>query len=233
MPGSKQWRQSIRPRIAAAQRQLRDLPIATISVDCGANRRETDLELLMFANPLRITVPDYVVIADDGARCPEEIQALVLDYLVRMTGSDARDQEPGHWLGFQELPGGAFYAQAFRSYSSDVLVRELNGEAEAFREAANRLGGTFLEFGDVSASFRAFPRVRLAVVWWEGDEEFPANASVLFDSSGSHALPIDGFATLGRLLCQALLQAADTVPRPTDRTIEPPSGTLVEQPPEA
>jgi hypothetical protein len=66
------------------------------------------------------------------------------------------------------------------------------------------LGGESFDIGDAAYSFRALPQLPMAVVWWAGDEEFPAKASVLFDEAASHYLPTDGLAILGRMLCRKL-----------------------------
>jgi len=62
--------------------------------------------------------------------------------------------------------------------------------------------------GDASYTFRALPQLPVAVVWWAGDDEFPAKASVLFDETSSHYLPTDGLAILGRMLCRKLANLA-------------------------
>ena len=74
----------------------------------------------------------------------------------------------------------------------------------------HRLGldGTPLEMGDAAFAFDVMPRVSLAVVWWAGDDEFPANATVLFDSASSRYLPTDGLAIVGRMLCRKLAKLA-------------------------
>lgn len=146
--------------------------------------------------------PELVVEEPSGEESPEELQALVLDYLAGADGSSPT----GRWLGFRELPHGDFYWQAFQGYSGDDLVRALNGNSAAFRRGAERLGGSPVALGDAAYAFRALPNVPLAVVWWEGDEEFPPQAAVLFDAVASHYLPTDGLAILGRMLCRRLVK---------------------------
>lgn len=146
--------------------------------------------------------PELVVEEPFGEESPEELQALVLDYLARADGSSPS----GRWLGFRELPHGGFYWQAFQGYSGDDLVRALNREMASFRRGAERLGGSPVALGDAAYAFRALPNVPLAVVWWEGDVEFSPRAAVLFDAVASHYLPTDGLAILGRMLCRRLVK---------------------------
>ncbi|MDA8188688.1 MAG: DUF3786 domain-containing protein, partial [Dehalococcoidales bacterium] len=71
-----------------------------------------------------------------------------------------------------------------------------------------KLRGSPESMGDLSYRFLALPYVPLAMVYWSGDEDFPAAAKVLFDESASHYLPTDALATLGGRLCNMILYAA-------------------------
>ena len=62
-----------------------------------------------------------------------------------------------------------FYAQAFRGYAENRLVRELGtGGLKLFRTRAQALGGTPIEIGDAGYAFAALPHVHLAAVYWLG-----------------------------------------------------------------
>ena len=45
------------------------------------------------------------------------------------------------------------------------------------------MGGTKEKYGDVSVRIQAFPKINLTYIFWDGDEEFPAKANVLFDKN--------------------------------------------------
>jgi len=221
MPIKDQWRDSIRPRIESAQQALQAIDVAGLARNSGARLCDNVLELSLFSTPLRITLPDFDVRTSSGVPCHEETQILILDYLTWAKNERPSDgtQRSNHWIGFQELPGGAFYVVAFRSYTSNALVTELDGDTDRFRHACEGFHGKLFSLGDIAASFRALPTIELAVVWWAGDDEFPAQANVLFDCMAANALPIDGMAALGRLLCRGLVASANKK-RDMDRTID-------------
>jgi len=193
-------RASLRPRIDAARERLRPVDPERLAAQGGLDLEHGHLGADLLETPIRIEVPSLEARFEDGTVCPEELQLLFLDYLLRGDGTPVA----GRWVGFQELPDGMFYRQAFQGYSGDQLVRDLAGDTDAFRAAAARLGGASLSMGDAAFAFEVLPRVLLALVWWAGDDEFPANATVLFDAAASHYLPTDGLAILGRLLCRKL-----------------------------
>jgi hypothetical protein len=198
------WRESLRPRIEAARRQLAAFDAAEVARRAGLTVRNGFLDLPLLDSSYRIAWPELSITFRDGTDCPEELVILVLDYLVRADGS----APSGEWIGFQELPDGAFYRRAFQGYSGDRLVRELAADVDRFRRAARALGGEPLPMGDTGFAFRVLPHVPLAVVWWDGNDEFPASATVLFDRVAGVYLPTDGLAILGRMLCRALVKAA-------------------------
>jgi hypothetical protein len=76
------------------------------------------------------------------------------------------------------------------------------------RRAAEKLGGKPLEIGDVGYAFGVFPHLRMALTYWEGDDEFPSQARVLFEDTASHYMCTDGLAILGSQLVGRLLKAA-------------------------
>ena len=148
----------------------------------------------------------------------------------------------GRWAAYRELPGGLFYAASFAARAEAPLARAFAspppgapapvsvaeapaapGSAtsvpvavaglEAFRRAAASLGGEALALADAAFSFRALPRVPVAVLIWLGDEEMPGEAHVLFDAGAHGYLPSEDLAGLGGLLAGRLVAAASG-PRP-------------------
>jgi hypothetical protein len=142
--------------------------------------------------------------ADTGEQPASFTQSLILTYLATADGTTPSSR----WVGFRDLPDGMFYVQAFEGYSGSRLVRELQGGAAAFRRAAEALGGEPLEIGDAGYVFSVLPRVHLALVYWEGDEEFPSQARVLFEDTAAHYMSTDGLAILGSQLVGRILKAS-------------------------
>lgn len=142
--------------------------------------------------------------ADDGAVPPSLMQSLILTYLHMSDGTPPIDR----WLGFRELPEGLFYASAFQGYTGNELVREINGEVAAFRRASEKLQGAALALGDAGYVFQVLPRLKLAVVMWAGDDEFPAQTQVLFQETAPHYLMTEALAIVGSLLIGQIVKAS-------------------------
>ena len=207
-PQLEEWFDKLAPVVEEARTALRALKPSKLTLRSGCERDDAGNFRLDFF------WQEYIISADDSSVWPAGadqesssfVQSLILTYLTTADGTTPS----GRWIGFRELPNGMFYVQAFQGYTGGRLVRELPGGIEAFRRAAEALGGEPLEYGDAGYAFTVLPRVHLALVYWEGDEEdgFPAQARVLFEDTAAHYMCTDGLAILGSQLVSRVLKAA-------------------------
>jgi hypothetical protein len=205
-PQLRQWFDRLAPVVEQARTTLRSLKPDKLMLRSGCQRDEDgNFRLTFFWQEYVISAEDFTVRrADTGEQLASFTQSLILTYLATADGTTPS----GRWVGFRDLPDGMFYVQAFEGYSGRRLVRELQGGIEAFRRAAEELGGELLTIGDAGHAFTVLPRVHLAVVYWQGDEEFPSQARVLFEDTAAHYMPTDGLAVLGSQLVGRILKAS-------------------------
>ena len=69
------------------------------------------------------------------------------------------------------------------------------------------MGGVDLLFGDKAFALTVFPKVPLAYVLWKADEEFPAQVTVMFDSTIQNQFSLDGIWCVVAEVSQRLLDA--------------------------
>jgi hypothetical protein len=204
-PSPQQRMDKLVPRIEEARNRLSTLAPEAIAERSGCARTEDGRYQLDFAGRSYTIDQSFMVRrADTGDEAPTFIQSIILMYLATADGTPPFE----HWISFHELPDGQFYEQAFRGYSGEELIRGLQGDLEAFKRAAAQLHGESLGLGDVAFVFRILPRLRLAVVMYAGDEDFPAQARVLFEATAPHYLSTDGLAILGGQLVGQIVKAA-------------------------
>jgi hypothetical protein len=194
------------PVVKEAQAKLREIDRAAVAERSGATiDRDGDLRVEFLRREYAIDHMEWTVKrADDGSVPPALIQSLILTYLYRSDGTPPIDR----WLGFRELPDGLFYAQAFQGYTGAALIRDLNGDVAAFKPASEKLQGAALAIGDAGYVFQILPRLKLAVIIWAGDDEFPAQAQVLFQETAAHYLMTEALAIVGSLLIGQIVKAA-------------------------
>jgi len=166
------------------------------------DQEQQRFSLALLGAPLWVTYPDFQVALSEGVSLPPFKQALVLYYFLHSDGVlPAR-----RWISFADLPEGRIYATAFQGYTGDRLARAFGNDLQAFRSACEHVGGQPLQLGDIAYRFVALPRLEVAIVYYQGDDEFPPTSRVLFDAHAGHYLPVDGCAVVGSLLTQQILK---------------------------
>ena len=205
-PQLQQWFDRLAPVVEEARARLRRLKPGKLAMYSGCeDDADGNFRLTFFWQEYVISGDDFTVRrADTGDEPSSFTQSLILTYLATADGTTPSSR----WVGFRELPDGLFYVQAFQGYTGGRLVRELGDGIETFRRAAGALGGEPLEIGDAGYVFTVLPRVHLGLVYWEGDEEFPSQARVLFEDTAARYMPTDGLAILGSQLVGRMLKAA-------------------------
>ncbi len=148
--------------------------------------------------------PDGMVLNADDTPTDVQIAILILLYLLEATGRAAE----GRFVSFEQLPGGPGYLASFRGRVVQPILRAFGPHPELLREAARELDGEPLPLGDVAMHIPALPGVPIVYVLWRGDEEFPPNASVVFDASVEGYLDAEVLTALAELVSRRLVTAA-------------------------
>jgi hypothetical protein len=109
------------------------------------------------------------------------------------------------WISFGMLPLGRPFAEAFGQRALMPLADRYGRSPGDLLKDASSLGGTRMEMGDAAVIVQAFPRLKVAIVAWQGDDEVSGRAVMLFDSGGARTLPAEDLAEIGISISQALL----------------------------
>jgi len=167
---------------------------------------KVELRLAFLEAPLLITVDDEVDIKREESEgelgLPEKI--LICHYLLHASNEAAT----GELITYRQIPDGHFYFDAFQRRARDPFLATFGQNPDLFRNCAKMLGGKPVETGDVGMTFRILPRIEIQLVLWHGDEEFPPEASILFDSNISSRLPVEDIAVMSGMLVYKLMGIA-------------------------
>ena len=88
-------------------------------------------------------------------------------------------------------------------YTGRVLTRAaftFGTRAAAFRAACEKMGAVPLQHGDAGYRFTLVGNYQMQILIWEGDEEFPPNAQVLYSDNFA-----EGFAAEDRVVAGDIL----------------------------
>lgn len=144
-----------------------------------------------------IAHPEYAIRALDGGKLPPlPVQTFLLRYLLE--SKDVPWQ--GSFKTFREMPWGEMY---IKPYTGRVLTRAaftFGTRVNAFRGAGEKMHAVPLKHGDAGFQFDFIGGYRMQLIVWEGDDEFPPNAQVLYSDNFA-----EGFAPEDRVVAGDIL----------------------------
>ena len=139
-----------------------------------------------------ISHPQYAI----APQCVLPMQTFLLRYLLESKTIAWQ----GTWKTFREMPWGELY---IKPYTGRVLTRAaftFGTRLAAFKAACEKMGATAVSHGDAGYQFNFIGGYQMQILVWEGDDEFPPNAQILYSDNFS-----DGFATEDRVVVGDIL----------------------------
>ncbi len=99
--------------------------------------------------------------------------------------------ETGHLIRPSDLSGGGIFSKGTHVLPLDQIAGRFAHDREGFVKKGMSLGGIPAPYGDMSIKLMPFVRIPAVLIVWSGDEELPAQSSLLFDSSCASQLSTD------------------------------------------
>lgn len=137
---------------------------------------------------------------DPTADIPLQEQVLILHYLQR-----SQPRLSGNWIAYREIPGAGFYFSAFAKRALEPFKKVFGANMAGFRNAAAGLAATPMGEGTPGFEFKVLPFAPIQIILWEGDDEFPAEANILFDDTVGNYLSPEDAAWLASLTVYRLM----------------------------
>ncbi len=98
----------------------------------------------------------------------------------------------GRLIKPSDVKGGHLFFRGTHELPLEGLAGKYKSDREGFLSKADGLGGRELKnYGDASVELLPLPRVPVTLILWLSDEEFPARADILLDSTIERHLPLD------------------------------------------
>lgn len=143
---------------------------------------EDYLYLTYFQRLYRLQRKDGFLEKEEEGSWSEELyfnEAMSIYHLLHYT----KDQPfaSGVWVPNTALEGAGIHNRNLPDPLLEPFAAKFSGKAGLLDEACRKLGGAKLTRGDVSWQFQAFPQIGLQLIFWDEDEDFPAQVQVLFD----------------------------------------------------
>lgn len=150
-----------------------------------------------------LSVPDGEVVESESAEpLSMRDRLLILHYFISAKGTPPT----GKLITFRELPEGTVYQPTFAKRTIQPLLNNFGKEPHNLLLFSQNLEGYKADYGDTAITIKAFDRVPITIVIWEGDEEFPSRGNVLFDANISDYLPTEDVTVLCEIITWRLVR---------------------------
>ncbi len=163
----------------------------------GAKWNGFEFYVNLLGREFAISHPNYRISPTDGGPVPPlPTQTFLLRWLLENKNAPWG----GTWKTFREMPWGEMY---IKPYTGRVLTRAaftFGTRIDAFRAACEKMGAKKLPHGDAGYQFDLIGDYSIQILVWEGDEEFPPNAQMIYSDNFA-----EGFAAEDRVVAGDIL----------------------------
>lgn len=167
----------------------------------------------------RIYVPffnhRYVVsnrgLMDEEGNEPDYMSFVILaQYILLCPDKSYHDEE---WVSFKDFKRATHFTNVnyFSSDTEKAIEKHFSGRLNDLQKACEGLNGSRYAMGlsyDLSYEFSALPRIALLLLFNDGDEEFPAKCTVLFQKHAEYYLDPESLAMTAACLAKFLKRQA-------------------------
>ena len=154
---------------------------AEISARTGIPCENNTFRITLLGNNYLVHHPECQIVGDGAHDVPPALPTQT--YLIRYLLEGKQVSWQGTWKTFREMPWGELY---IKPYTGRVLTRAaftFGTRLNAFKAAAQKMGATPVPNGDAGYEFSFIGDYKVRILVWEGDEEFPPNAQILYSDN--------------------------------------------------
>ena len=169
---------------------------------------EEALYITYFSRKLRIDRKNGVI-TDQGARPGFDT---VMNIYNTFYYAAEHPVASGNLVAFRQVKRVYPFEAAYRRTIISRLQEIFSGKTAELEKACKALGGIPLPQGDVGYVLPVFPFLNIAVLFWDKDEEFDAQANMLFDSEITEFMHEENVVCVAADAVYYLTQAAGLQP---------------------
>ena len=180
---------------------FRKLDAAEAATRTGVEWDGKEFYVNLLGRDYAVAHPHYAIRSlDSGPVPPLPTQTFLLRYLLESKAVEWA----GEWKTFREMPWGEMY---IKPYTGRVLTRAaftFGTRLAAFKAAAEKMGAEAVKHGDAGYQFELIGGYRMQILVWEGDDEFPPNAQVLYSDNFAHGFAAEDRVVAGDILISTI-----------------------------
>jgi len=186
--------------------QLKEMDFSGKEDIVGVKLENDAVVIPYFGDFIRLTRDGLV--NDAGVRPNFSDCVVICRYLIMCPLFEPKEKQ---WAAFREFPDAGPLTVFWTDTVEGPLARKFSGNIDALKKACDVLVGVQPETDiscDLYRQFTPLPKVPLLLVFNDGDDEFPASVSLLFEKRSSTYLDGESQAILGRILSKRLISVS-------------------------
>jgi hypothetical protein len=146
----------------------------------------------IFPNQLKINC-----ISNNTQRLHDYFYLFIVHYLLKSKEIEISNE----WISEKDIPGGTTFFRGPHEVPTNLISLRFNNNINEFKERCEQLHGIPLNMADAAYSFKITPRIPVAVLYWIGDHDFPAESKILYDRTITEHLASDIIYALAVGIC--------------------------------
>jgi hypothetical protein len=182
--------------------RIKEVDAKPLEVKLGVHADSGAITIPLFGRPY--TVYDNKISDPEGKRPSFDICIILCKYILLCPESLSGEKE---WTAYRDFKDAGPLTTYFSNDVENAISAYFSGKLNELNTACELLGGRdpHLDVSyDLATTFDLLPRVPLLLLFSDGDEDFPAHCSVLFERRAESFLDAECLAVAGRLLFEKL-----------------------------
>ena len=167
---------------------------------CQYDRTMRSYTLSVWGEEIVIIPHQQKIECTRNGRLEAYLNFFAIHYLLGATVTDISNT----WISEKEIPGGVTFFRGPHRIPTECISSRFENALDEFSRWCERLGGDPLSMADAAYRFEIVSRIPAAVLFWRGDDDFPAEAKILFDRTITDHLATDVIYALAVAICERL-----------------------------
>ena len=169
----------------------------------GTNQRQESYAVRFLGDEYTVDISGKSVISlSCNVPAPVHVAILILHYLFAFQKGLPPPTEK--WISFPELDGGKGYLPTFKKRALDPIIRKYGNNPNGLLELVERFSAKRVQVGDIGIVLEAFVGIPVLITFWKADEEFSAEANMLFDSHIREIFPTEDIVVMASFIASSV-----------------------------
>ena len=149
---------------------------------------------------------DKSTVLSDSRNVPakEYVSLILLHYLAAKLRLKTLPPQTGTWIDFKELEGGEGYYPAFKKRTITCVLKKYGSNPGSIKDVLRRMPGEESDKGDAGIVINPFKEISILITLSKADEEFGADANILFDQNISDIFCMEDIVVLTEMVVHAI-----------------------------